>query len=127
MASKRLYGRPNARDRGYDRRWEAASARYRDRHPFCVGCEAIGVTRWAEVVDHIVPHRGNERLFWEPTNWQSLCRWHHDAIKPILEHAHRAGKIPSSELLLSSATAVELTRARHRPAVGVNGYPIPGT
>ena len=25
-------------------------------------------------VDHVVPHKGNDALFWdEPGNWQSLC------------------------------------------------------
>jgi 5-methylcytosine-specific restriction enzyme A len=25
-------------------------------------------------VDHVVPHRGDQHLFWdESTNWQSLC------------------------------------------------------
>jgi HNH endonuclease len=24
-------------------------------------------------VDHIVPHRGDMTLFWDPTNWQTLC------------------------------------------------------
>jgi 5-methylcytosine-specific restriction protein A len=32
----------------------------------------------ATVVDHIVPHRGNQKLFWDRKNWQSLCKTHHD-------------------------------------------------
>ena len=24
-------------------------------------------------VDHIVPHRGDPRLFWDEENWQALC------------------------------------------------------
>jgi 5-methylcytosine-specific restriction endonuclease McrA len=27
----------------------------------------------SQCVDHIVPHKGDERLFWEPTNHQPLC------------------------------------------------------
>ncbi|SMO63957.1 HNH endonuclease signature motif containing protein [Paracoccus laeviglucosivorans] len=33
------------------------------------------------VVDHIVPHRGDLDLFWDTTNWQTLCPDHHDIIK----------------------------------------------
>jgi 5-methylcytosine-specific restriction protein A len=32
----------------------------------------------ATIVDHIVPHRGNQKLFWDSEhNWQSLCVTHH--------------------------------------------------
>ena len=31
----------------------------------------------AGVVDHITPHRGDMRLFWDEGNWQSLCNPHH--------------------------------------------------
>ena len=32
----------------------------------------------ATVVDHIVPHRGDQKLFWDQSNWQALCKRHHD-------------------------------------------------
>lgn len=32
----------------------------------------------ATVVDHIVPHCGNQQLFWDTDNWQPLCKKHHD-------------------------------------------------
>jgi 5-methylcytosine-specific restriction endonuclease McrA len=35
----------------------------------------------ATVVDHIKPHRGDQNLFWEETNWQTLCQRHHDRDK----------------------------------------------
>lgn len=38
----------------------------------------------AKVVDHIKPHRGDKELFWDSTNWQSLCKRHHD-IKTATE------------------------------------------
>jgi 5-methylcytosine-specific restriction protein A len=28
-------------------------------------------------VDHIKPHRGDNVLFWDQSNWQSLCHRHH--------------------------------------------------
>lgn len=37
------------------------------------------------MVDHIKPHRGNELLFFDPTNLQSLCKPCHDGAKQQLE------------------------------------------
>ena len=36
-----------------------------------------GRYRKASVVDHIIPHRGDEALFWDRSNWQALCHRHH--------------------------------------------------
>lgn len=72
--------RPTAARRGYDARWQAAIAAYKDIHPWCIGCWAIGVRRETEVVDHVVPHHGDPMLFWCEENWQSSCTWHHGAI-----------------------------------------------
>lgn len=65
--------RGTAAERGYDRAWAAARARYLREHPLCVHCLAKGRTTPARVVDHIRPHRGDQQLFWDESNWQSLC------------------------------------------------------
>ena len=44
-------------------------------------CAAIGVQTPACVVDHIIPHRGDSKLFWNRRNWQSLCNPHHVSAK----------------------------------------------
>jgi len=31
-----------------------------------------GVRHPADVVDHIIPHRGNQKLFWDTKNWQAM-------------------------------------------------------
>jgi predicted kinase len=31
-----------------------------------------------EVVDHIIPHKGDYELFWDEGNWQTLCKRCHD-------------------------------------------------
>jgi len=36
-------------------------------------CFDEGRTTAAQQTDHVVPHRGNQRLFWDEANWQSLC------------------------------------------------------
>ena len=38
----------------------------------------------ATVVDHIVPHRGDQKLFWDRGNWQPLCEHHHN-VKTMTE------------------------------------------
>ena len=119
--------RQNADIRGYDHRWRRATTEFLRRFPWCWGCHAIGVRRKAELVDHIVPHRGDQIRFWNSNNWQASCGWHHNSVKAELERRFEARKIPASELHLQSATAVKLTRERHRPAIGVDGFPIAGT
>ena len=48
------------------------------REPFCRECAKAGRRTPAEVVDHIRPHRGDWDLFKDPSNFQSLCKTHHD-------------------------------------------------
>jgi 5-methylcytosine-specific restriction protein A len=52
-----------------NRKWKARSKRFRYKHPDCKECGGP-----AEVVDHVVPHRGDLELFWDMSNWQSLCK-----------------------------------------------------
>lgn len=59
------------RDHGW--RWRNARNAYVVRHPLCVLCRAKGVAVAASVVDHIVPHNGDDWLLWCQDNWQSLC------------------------------------------------------
>ena len=78
--------RGTASERGYDRSWQKMRKRYLSEHPLCVECETLGKLVTATVVDHIVPHRGDRDKFIDSTNWQSLCRYHHNA-KTLREHA----------------------------------------
>lgn len=70
--------RGSAAKRGYDARWRKARKRYLARYPICVECKKIGMLGVATVVDHILPHKGDPILFWDQTNWQSLCEHHHN-------------------------------------------------
>ncbi|MAR55843.1 MAG: HNH endonuclease [Rickettsiales bacterium] len=70
--------------RGYGRRWQAARATFLKKHPICVKCPKHR-PRSATVVDHIVPHKGDQKLFWDQTNWQPLCATCHSAIKQAEE------------------------------------------
>lgn len=43
------------------------------QHLWCVECERGGRLTPATVVDHVIPHKGDRRLFWDMSNWQALC------------------------------------------------------
>ncbi|WP_041742293.1 HNH endonuclease [Collimonas fungivorans] len=64
---------------------------YRLRHyqltdtPLCAMCSRLDKVTPATVADHIKPHRGDEVLFFDPKNLQSLCKPCHDGAKQQLE------------------------------------------
>lgn len=75
---KRYERRDSASARGYDARWRRERLRYLRANPLCVTCREDGRLTPATVVDHIVPHCGDEALFWDRTNWQAMCKCCHD-------------------------------------------------
>lgn len=101
--------RGSARDRGYTSRWDRASRLFRRSHPLCLGCQAVGWVSATEVTDHIVPHRGDDRLFWDMDNWQPSCAWHHDVVKQKLERMLSHGEIDAEMLRLDSDIAKKIT------------------
>ena len=70
--------RPSAARRGYGRRWRRARAAFLAVHPLCAACRAQGRVVPAAVVDHVVPHRGDQALFWDQSNWTPSCKPCHD-------------------------------------------------
>lgn len=70
--------RASAAERGYDGRWRKARARFLKVNPLCVSCQLENKLVKATVVDHVIPHRGDEKLFWDESNWQALCKKCHD-------------------------------------------------
>lgn len=59
-------------------RWRRMAKRHKAENPLCVQCLANGKIQPVEETDHIIPHRGNERLRYDWDNLQSLCRSCHD-------------------------------------------------
>lgn len=70
--------RESAAQRGYDSDWRRYRISYLKAHPLCVECLKEGTVTLAKIVDHIVPHKGDYKLFWDPKNHQPLCKKHHD-------------------------------------------------
>jgi 5-methylcytosine-specific restriction enzyme A len=72
-------GKGTTAARGYGGKWQRARLEHLAANPLCVQCEANGLTVVGEVVDHKIPHRGNQDLFWSRTNWQTLCAACHNS------------------------------------------------
>lgn len=88
-------------------RWQSERRQFLalPENQFCRRCEQAGLLnaghltmhgelqsnprRMHLVVDHIKRHHGDERLFWEWSNWQPLCPDHHDIVKQAEEKAER--------------------------------------
>lgn len=81
--------RPGARARGYSTAWQKYARAYLKRHRWCELCTHRGRNVRARVVDHIVPHRGDQRLFWDPANHQPLCGTCHNSAKQAAERTGR--------------------------------------
>ena len=77
--------RGNSSSRGYDSKWRKARGFYLAKHPLCVRHEQLGKVVAASVVDHIIPHKMDRELFWDSSNWQSLCKPCHDSWKQSIE------------------------------------------
>lgn len=84
-----------AEPRIYYSRWDKARRTILKSHPLCVMCLRQSRAETATVVDHIKAHKLKEalnggkqddiakaqKLFWDKTNWQPLCKQHHDSTK----------------------------------------------
>lgn len=68
--------RPTAAKRGYGHKWRIESKKFLLEHPYCEcdACRILGRKLKSEVVDHVVLHRGDPKLFWDRSNWQAMVR-----------------------------------------------------
>lgn len=76
---RHLYGRA---------RWKRLREYQLATAPLCGYCLRREIVTEATVVDHIVPHKGDEALFFDPDNLQSLCAPCHDSTKRLEELGH---------------------------------------
>lgn len=60
-------------------RWRRFAKMQLGREPLCRLCFQMGRDTAAAVVDHIVPHETDPKLFWDANNLQSLCPTCHNA------------------------------------------------
>lgn len=74
--------RGTSASRGYGYKWQKARTGFlaKPENAFCVMCAAAGHTELATVVNHRIPHRGDQTLFWDKANWEPICGPHHDQV-----------------------------------------------
>lgn len=80
--------RGTASQRGYTSKWQKARETFLSNNPLCSKCQSEGRVTPATIVDHIRPHKGDQAMFWDTSNWQPLCKkchdqktWHEDGGK----------------------------------------------
>jgi 5-methylcytosine-specific restriction enzyme A len=74
----------------YGSRWQHYRLAQLRAEPLCRLClETTGRPVPATVVDHIERHDGThaDPRFWDPNNFQSLCKPCHDAVKQALDRS----------------------------------------
>lgn len=87
--------RKKTAERGYGGKWREASKAHLKANRLCVLCEKVGKITAAKCTDHIIPHKGDRALFWDPLNWQALCYRCHSR-KTVLEDGGFGNPIASN-------------------------------
>ena len=77
-SNRRFSNRLSPSKRGYNSRWNKARKAYLAVNPLCKRCSESERVTSATIVDHIIPHKGDQELFWDRSNWQGLCKQCHD-------------------------------------------------
>ena len=113
--------RGTRQEQGYTNEWLARARDYRRRHPLCAMCLKRGKVTPCQCVDHIIPHRGDEVLFWDETNWQSLCNRCHNGPKRREEEAARR---LDRDRAPPGGTALEGRGASNCRRLGVEARPV---
>lgn len=67
--------------------WQTLRKHQLRKEPLCRYCADRGLVKSAGVVDHIKPHRGDEVLFFDEGNLQSLCKSCHDGTAQVKDNA----------------------------------------
>ena len=62
-------------------RWERLRRKVFLRDLYRCQAKGCGKTIASPVCDHIKPHRGDEALFWDEGNLQTMCKPCHDSTK----------------------------------------------
>ena len=67
------------------KRWKTLRLAQLAKEPYCQCAHHQGQKIKANVVDHIKPHKGDSKLFWNPSNLQSMLKVCHDKFKQSQE------------------------------------------
>ena len=64
----------------YGNRWEKRRKDYLAKHYYCEECLKLGIYTPADTIHHKIEHKGDEKLFWDESNWEAICRSCHSKI-----------------------------------------------
>lgn len=72
--------RGTSSERGYGSKWRKYRLQFLREHPICEcnECKKLNRILLATVVDHIIPHKGDCKLFWDSNNHQAMAKRCHD-------------------------------------------------
>lgn len=88
------YDKRKTAERGYGSKWQRERLIFLDANPLCERCEREGRAEPATVVNHRIPHRGDQKLFWDRKNWEPTCARHHDSD---IKREERSGIVKGSD------------------------------
>lgn len=86
---KQRSARPAYNEWYKSRRWKKLRLEILAQQRWCQCPHHKGKYVKAQVVDHIIPHKGDSRLFWDRTNLQALTKECHDKFKQSEEKGGR--------------------------------------
>ena len=66
--------------------WQRLREHQLAMQPLCSFCLQGDDVEVATVVDHIKPHKGDDALFYDANNLQSLCKHCHDSAKQRIDN-----------------------------------------
>ncbi len=105
MSNQSNERRGSSTERGYGYKWQKSREGHLRLFPYCSMCSTALRPVAGTIVDHKIAPRLKEakssgdpaqlkrawKLFWDPSNWQSLCKFCHDSTKQRME---RTGTVP---------------------------------
>lgn len=73
------------------KKWKDLRRQHLALHPYCQCPKHEGQYVEGWVVDHITPHRGDKKLFYDRNNLQTLTKYCHDSWKQAQERSPHKG------------------------------------
>lgn len=77
--TKRVERDPAVKQLYNSKQWQSLRAAQLSKEPWCADCLAEDRHVMATEVDHVTPHNGDPKLFFDEHNLQSLCKSHHSS------------------------------------------------
>lgn len=93
QSSKSFNGRKAITDLYKSTKWQNYRSKFLGHNKLCYGCG-----KYASVADHLVPHQGDEHLFWKTDNIIPLCEKCHNTITALFDRFYKKGNSINDKL-----------------------------